>query len=106
MDPRISYYVHCTQITPHPPASHPLTSPPSRQMCARNRYSEREWQHLVRQDEWEWPEDWGPLSTDLAYWEPWVREICRRHGLPADREIRLAGGRNTAFLTGDIVIKV
>jgi hypothetical protein len=71
------------------------------------RYTEREWQHLIRQGEHEWPDDWDALAHDEAHWRPVVARICREHRLAFDPDhIEMDGGTNLCVLVGDAVIKI
>jgi len=42
---------------------------------------------------------------DSAFWQPYIDEVLRRHGLPADRAILGTGGSFPTFLVGARVVK-
>src|SRR5262249_52839283 len=63
-------------------------------------YTEREWQFLIRQGDWDWPDTWETLSRDLDHWRPGIERICRGHGIPFDGRFRAEQGSNVAFLVG------
>src|SRR5215212_1658753 len=67
------------------------------------RYTEREWNHLVRQGD---PEGYYEVSGDLASWRPKVERICARHGLSIRGEMAMDEATNLAFITDDLVVKV
>jgi hypothetical protein len=72
-------------------------------------YTEREWNHLIRQGD---PEGWQELGGDLAFWKPKVERICARHGLSIHGEMQWSSSgatvrcSNTGFLIGDVAVKL
>jgi hygromycin-B 7''-O-kinase len=72
-------------------------------------YTEREWNHLIRQGD---PERWHALGRDLASWKPKVERICARHGLSIHGEMQWTSSgatvrcSNTVFLIGDVAVKL
>ncbi len=43
-----------------------------------SRYTQQEWDHLIRQGD---PDAGHTLGGDLAFWKPKVERICARHGI-------------------------
>jgi hygromycin-B 7''-O-kinase len=66
-------------------------------------YTEREWNHLVRQGD---PEGYHDVSDDLAYWKPKVEAVLARHGLPIHGELWMGEETNVVFFTDDLVVKL
>jgi aminoglycoside phosphotransferase (APT) family kinase protein len=52
-------------------------------------------------------EDYGPRFTDLAFWRPYVQEVCRRHGLPLGALRPGLAGTNPVFVVDErCVVKI
>ena len=47
----------------------------------------------------------GRKFQDPAFWQPYIDEVLRRHGLPADRATLGSGGTFPTFLVGAYVVK-
>ena len=69
-------------------------------------YSARDWEHLTRYHEHEWPDDWTARRDDRDAWTPTIDEICARHGLRRTGPIAPAPGSNLAVVLDDAVVKI
>lgn len=69
-------------------------------------YTAREWEHLTRYQEHEWPDDWAARRDDLDAWSPAIDEICARHALRRSDPIAPAPGSNLAVVLDDAVVKI